>query len=269
MALVFYFRTCVFSFGVKHLVMENLNAVEIGSNLETYYADNPKAYFMFWIMFVPAGSMFILISLMLLRFYGAEWTMRLSTALGWARFVEVFSFTTARCYGVNVYVDSICMSHLTYLPSCMLRHNRLALVEVAGGLCANVMQIFALIRWLIESGLNIIDADGNNIIDADDRRTVVLYNLSRTLTLSACVREFIMYMPYFVVPAGHHSELWGEQPLVEVSVKLGACFTIVSLLIAVSLAESAYGSEKVLDWWLGFFQVPLRLFERIHLCGTK
>ena len=75
-------------------------------------------------------------------------------------------------------------------------------------------------------------------------------------------------MPYFVVPAGH-SELWGEKPMDEVAVKLGACFTIVSLFIAVSLAESAYGSETVLDWWLGFFQAPLRLFERIHLFGMQ
>ena len=185
--------------------------------------------------------------------------MSLSTALGSARFIEVFFFTNARCYGVNVYVDSVCANSHTFVPACMMRQNRLALVTVAGGLCANVMQISVLIQWLIQIRLNTIGAHGKL------SRTAALYQFVRGLSLSAMLREFICTVPYFLIPPGFVGET-GEDVFVMRTI---ACSLIVFLIKAVSLAEPVYGSEKVLDCWLGFFQLPLRLFERIHLCGTQ
>ena len=185
--------------------------------------------------------------------------MHLSTVMGCARFVEVFFFSMGRCYGVNVYVDTICSNDLTVVPACMLRNNRLALVKVAAGLGANVMQISVLIQWLIQIRLNTIGAHGKL------SRTAALYQFVRGLSLSAMLREFLCTAPTVLIPPKFPGETGGDVFVIRIAITCG----IVVLTKAVILAEPVYGSEKLLDWWLGFFQAPLRLFERIHLFGMQ
>ena len=141
----------------------------------------------------------------------------------------------------------------------MLRNNRLALVKVAAGLGANVMQISVLIQWLIQIRLNTIGAHGKL------SRTAALYQFVRGLSLSAMLREFLCTAPTVLIPPKFPGETGGDVFVIRIAITCG----IVVLTKAVILAEPIYGSEKLLDWWLGFFQLPLRLFESIHLCGTK